>query len=182
MKSKISIALLLIVAHISAQQNTRLEQSVTGLQIGFFGAEVYNEARLSDLVSLRSQLSFLPSIWGGDFYSKTGFALAPALSLTPKYYYNLTKRAEKGKNTKNNAANYIAAELQYVPNWFVISNVEGVQVNPSLSIIPHYGFRRNFATHFNYEFKAGVGIGTILKKGYGLQVPIELSFKVGYDF
>lgn len=182
MKSKISIALLLIVAHISAQQNTRLEQSVTGLQIGFFGAEVYNEARLSDQVSLRSQLSFLPSIWGGDFYSKTGFALAPALSLTPKYYYNLTKRAEKGKNTKNNAANYIAAELQYVPNWFVISNVEGVQVHPSLSIIPHYGFRRNFATDFNYEFKAGVGIGTILKKGYGLQVPIELSFKVGYDF
>jgi len=182
MKRTVLLLALILGALLSAQQTATVEKSITGLQIGFFGAEVYNEARLSDQVSLRSQLSFLPSIWGGDFYSKTGFALAPALSLTPKYYYNLTKRAEKGKNTKNNAANYIAAELQYVPNWFVISNVEGVQVNPSLSIIPHYGFRRNFATHFNYEFKAGVGIGAILKKGYGLQVPIELSFKVGYDF
>jgi len=109
MKSKISIVLLLIAAHISAQQSTSLEQSVTGLQLGFFGAEVYNEAKLSDQVSLRGQLSLLPSVWGGDFYSKTGFALAPALSVTPKYYYNLAKRVEKGKNIKNNAANYIAS-------------------------------------------------------------------------
>ncbi len=182
MKSKISIVLLLVAAHISAQQSTSLEQSVTGLQLGFFGAEVYNEAKLSDQVSLRGQLSLLPSVWGGDFYSKTGFALAPALSVTPKYYYNLAKRVEKGKNIKNNAANYIAAELQYVPNWFVISNVENISVNPSLSFIPYYGFRRNFATNFNYEFKAGVGVGKILKKGYDVQVPLELSFKVGYDF
>ncbi len=182
MKRTVLLLAMILGALLSAQQTATVEKSITGLQIGFFGAEVYNEARLSDQVSLRSQLSFLPSIWGGDFYSKTGFAVAPAISVAPKYYYNLVKRVEKGKNIKNNVANYVGLALRYSPDWFVITNVDNLTVNPALSLIPHYGFRRNFGGDFNYEFKAGIGIGTILKKGYDLQVPFELSFKVGYDF
>ena len=182
MNKLLTVSLLSLGVSIFAQEKASVEKSVIGIQIGLFGAELYNEAKLSDAFSLRSQLALYPSIWGGDFYNKTGFALAPAISVAPKYYYNLQKRKEKGKNIRNNAANYVAAQIEYVPNWFVISNVENIEVNPSISFIPYYGFRRNFANNFNYEFKAGVGIGMILKKGYDLQVPVELSFKLGYDF
>ena len=51
-----------------------------------------------------------------------------------------------------------------------------------ICLIPTWGLRRNFAQKFNYEFKAGLGIGKILQKGYDTQIVPELSFKIGYDF
>lgn len=180
---KINILLLSTLGVlIFAQEKARVEKSVTGIQIGLFGVEIYNEAKLSDAFSLRSQVALYPSIWGGDLYNKTGFALAPAISVSPKYYYNLQKRSDAGKNISSNSGNYFAASLEYVPNWFVISNVKGIEVNEMISLIPTWGLRRNFAKNFNYEFKAGLGIGKILLKGYTTQVVPELSFKIGYDF
>lgn len=166
----------------TAQEKESLEKSLTGVQIGLFGANIYNEARLNENISLRSEVSLYPSIWGGDLYSKTGFALAPAISISPKWYYNLEKRANNGKRIKNNSANYLSAKLEYIPDWFVISNTKDIHVNPTLAIIPNWGFRRNFADNFNYELRVGVGVGKILEKDYNLQVMPEISFKIGYDF
>lgn len=182
MKKLIFITSLLIGIHAFSQEKASVERSVTGIQIGFFGAELYNEARLSENFSLRSQLELYPSIWGGDMYSKTGFALAPAISLTPKFYYNLQKRKDDGKNISNNSGNYLSVKVEYIPDWFVISNTKDIRVSETISVVPTWGFRRNFATNFNYEFKAGLGIGKILRKGYSTQVVPDLSFKVGYDF
>jgi len=178
------IVLLSVFAgiHSYAQEKATVEKSVTGIQLGFFGAEFYNEARLSDSFTLRSQLELYPSIWGGYMYSKTGFALTPAISLTPKFYYNLQKRKDSGKNITNNSGNYLALKVEYIPDWFVISNTEDISVSETISLVPTWGFRRNFAKNFNYEFKAGLGIGKILKKGYSTQVVPDLSFKIGYDF
>lgn len=173
---------LFVGLQIQSQEKGSVEKSVTGIQVGFFGAEFYNEAKLADHFTLRSQLELYPSIWGGDMYSKTGFALTPAISLTPKFYYNLQKRTDAGKNTTNNSGNYLALKVEYIPDWFVISNTKDISVSETISVVPTWGLRRNFAKHFNYEFKAGLGIGKILKKGYSTQVIPDLSFKVGYDF
>ena len=181
MKKYIFILLFLGIYTFS-QEKTSVEKSVTGVQIGLFGLDVYNEAILCEKFALRSQVALYPSIWGGDLYNKTGFALAPAISVSPKYYYNLQKRSDAGKNISKNSGNYIAASLEYVPNWFVISNVKGIEVNEMISLIPTWGLRRNFAKNFNYEFKAGLGIGKILQKDYDTQIVPELSFKIGYDF
>lgn len=166
----------------SQEKNNTVQKSITGLQIGFFGLDAYNEFKISDVIVLRTQFSLNPSIWGGDMYSKTNFAFTPSISLAPKYYYNLAKRNEKGKNTTNNSATYISLKIEYFPNWFVISNTRDLIVNDAIYFIPNYGFRRNFAKNFNYEFRAGLGIGKILKSNYQTQVRPELSFKVGYDF
>ncbi len=165
-----------------SQENASLKKSLIGIQIGLFGAEFYNEARLSEKFSFRSQMELYPSIWGGDMYSKTGFALTPAFSLTPKFYYNLQKRKDLGRNTSNNSGNYVSLKVEYIPDWFVISNTKDIHVSETISIVPTWGLRRNFAKSFNYEFKAGLGIGKILKKGYTTQVIPDISFKIGYDF
>ena len=86
-------------AQTSTSQNSTVEKSVTGAQIGLFGLDIYNEAKLADKIVLRSETSLFPAIWGGDMYAKTGFAFYPALTIQPKYYYNIAKRAENGKNT-----------------------------------------------------------------------------------
>jgi hypothetical protein len=182
MKKLTILTALLICGYSYSQDTATLNKFVTGVQIGFIGADIYNEARISDNISLRTQISLNPSIWGGDAYSETGFALAPSISVAPKFYYNFEKRAGKGYNTKNNAANYFSVKLEYMPDWFVISNAKNIHVNEMVSLVPNWGLRRNFASNFNYELRLGLGIGKILKEGYDLQAIPDISFKVGYDF
>ncbi|KFF23471.1 hypothetical protein [Chryseobacterium vrystaatense] len=165
-----------------SQEKKEINKSVTGIQAGFIGVDLYNETRISEKISLRSQISFNPSIWGGDLYSRTGFALAPSISIAPKYYYNFDNRVENGRNTKNNAGSFVSLKLEYTPDLFVISNVDNIHVNEMLALIPNWGMRRNFAENFNYELRLGLGLGKIIKGGYNVQVVPEISFKVGYDF
>ena len=180
---KIILAIILATGiSTSAQENTSVEKSLTGVQVGLFGADIYNETKLAEEWVLRSQFSLNSSVFGGDLYSSTGFALTPSLSVAPKYYYNLNKRSEKGKNTKNNAANYLSLGIEYFPDWFVLSNVKNLSVNDGIFFTPTYGIRRNFAENFNYEFRAGLGFGTLFKGDFGTQSRLDLSFKVGYDF
>lgn len=165
-------------------QNTTVEKSLTGVQIGFLGADLYNEARLSDKVALRSAISLNPAIWGGDIYPKTGFAFYPALSLQPKYYYNIEKRAKDGKNTNHNSANYLSLDVKYIPNWFVISNYDNISTRNILGVVPTWGLRRSFSENFNYEFNAGLGYGISFDKNSTTQsgLMLNLGFKIGYDF
>ncbi|MEG1238245.1 MAG: hypothetical protein RRY22_06050 [Bacilli bacterium] len=182
MQRIVSILFIFIFPFYFSQEKEKIEKSIIGVQIGLFGGDIYNEARVSNNISIRTQISLNPSLWGGDLYSETGFALTPSISISPKIYYNLDKRSEKGYNTKNNSANYFSAKLEYIPNLFVISSNKDVYVNEMISLTPSYGLRRNFATNFNYELTLGIGVGKILKRNYDLQVIPNISFKVGYDF
>ena len=56
MKKIILMTTLFLGIQVFSQEKASVEKSVTGIQIGFFGAEFYNEARLSEKFSLRSQL------------------------------------------------------------------------------------------------------------------------------
>lgn len=182
MKKLFLLSMLSSGAFLFAQEVAGVQKSLTGAQIGLFGVDLYHEAKLADEISLRGQVALNPSIWGGDLYSRTGFALTPSVSLAPKYYYNLKKRSADGKDISNNSANYLSLQIDYFPNWFVISNVKGLEVNDAVYFTPNYGIRRSFARNFNYEFRAGVGIGKIFKGDYSVQTRLDLSLKVGYDF
>ncbi|MGU3376602.1 hypothetical protein [Chryseobacterium sp. M5A1_1a] len=119
-----------------SQEKSSTKNLFFGVQAGLFGVNIYNESNLSEQFVLRSEIDLTAGIWGGDLYSKTGFVLMPALSITPKWYYNINERNNKNKNTKYNSANYLSAKLGFVPNWFVISNVDGIEVNLMISLIP----------------------------------------------
>ncbi|KIC61329.1 hypothetical protein [Chryseobacterium taiwanense] len=182
MKKIISFIFVSMFTCIYAQEKESNKESFFGVQAGLFGVNIYNESDLSEQFTLRSEVDLTAGIWGGDLYSKTGFALAPSVSVTPKWYYNSIGRSNKNKNIKYNAANYLSAKLSYAPDWFVISNVDGIKVNPMISLVPTWGLRRNFAKNFNYELQLGLGVGKILKSDYDLQVVPNLSFRIGYDF
>lgn len=183
MKKRILLSAFSLIAFLGKAQNTNVEKNISGAQIGLFGLDLYNETRIVNKTTLRAEASLFPAIWGGDMYGKTGFAFYPSLTLQPKYYYNIGKRAEKGKNTKNNSANYFGLQVRYIPDWFVISNTKNVSLSNQINLIPTYGFRRNFAENFNYEFKAGLGYGTTLGNDYNTSgAVLDLSIKIGYDF
>ncbi len=182
MKRKLLMVLIPMASLMYAQENASGQKSFFGVQAGLFGVNVYNEYSIKENFILRTDIDFSPSIWGGDLYTKTGFAVAPELRVSPKWYYNLEKRKADSKNTAYNAANYLAAKIGFVPDFLVISNVDGIKVNPMISFVPTWGLRRNFAEHFNYELQLGLGVGKILKSGYDIQAVPNLSFKIGYDF
>ncbi|WP_076752689.1 hypothetical protein [Elizabethkingia anophelis] len=183
MKKQFYLIALALSPLLGKAQNSNVEKNITGIQVGLFGVDLYNEIKIFDKTTLRAELSLFPAIWGGDLYAKTGFAFYPALTIEPKYYYNISKRSENGKNTKNNSANYFGLQVRYIPDWFVISNTKNLSLANQINFIPTYGFRRNFSNNFNYEFKAGIGYGATFGNYYNTSgAVLDLSFKIGYDF
>lgn len=179
------IALSLVSISLFSQEraNSGLNKSIFGTQINIVGVNFYNECLIKEKTVLRSEISTsIASLWGGGFYPKVGYTILPSVKLAPRYYYNIVERKEKGKNIKNNAANFIDLSLIYTPNWFVISNYKDLEVYSAFFLIPNWGIRRNFSNSFNYEFNIGLGLGKSLATGSKINIVPSLGFKLGYDF
>jgi len=119
--------------------------------------------------------------------SKTDFLLQPQIVLQPRWYYNLKKRAAKGKNINKNSGNFISLYNSYNSNWFsVLNEDENRYVSESISSNLFWGLKRSYGQHFHLELGAGFGyykelnLPTGLKDDSGLN--IALDFKLGYQF
>lgn len=188
MKKLLTIAMVAMCCFFANSQTKKetlsVEKSIFGIQAGLFGANVYNESKLADKWSLRSEIGVL----GGYSYSsyrtnkKSRFVLVPSLSVEPRYYYNFTRRQRLNKKIANNSGNYFGLKVEYQPNWFIISNHKHyINDNNFISLIPSWGLRRSFAKNFEYEFRVGYGYYKDLNsdtKSSG----IDLGFKLGYRF
>src|SRR5690625_2012617 len=108
MKKLIGLLAVFLIAYSAKSQTAGVERSVFGVQTGFIGLWFYNESKLSDQIALRSELGLDSGFWRGSFYDKTGFVMTPQIILEPKWYYNLSKRADKGKRIDFNSGNFIA--------------------------------------------------------------------------
>ena len=159
-------------------QNASVEKTVFGLQTGFLGLWVHNESRLTNTIALRSEVGLDAGILLTDFEGRSGFLLAPVLTLEPRFYYNLNKRNSKSKDITNNSGNFISVKTSYHPDWFVISDITD-HITSDISFIPTWGIRRNIGTHFNYE--TGVGIGYRFFSN-GSEVVGNLHLRIGYVF
>lgn len=182
MKKIIGLSLLLGSLNLHAQE-AQLEKNITEVQLGLFGLNVNNETKLINKLSVRVSAEFQVSIWDNFFINQANLIVYPTIEIEPKFYYNLNSRFKKDKNIRNNSANYFSLQLEYIPNWFVISNLKDVSLANQINIVPTYGFRRNISEKFNYEFKFGYGYGKIIDKNYNDSGRIiDLSFKLGYVF
>jgi len=169
---------------LNNETTATVEKSLFNLQTGFYGIWASNEARLGSHFVLRSEI-------GLDAFSSVGpqkdvFALAPAINLEPRWYYNIARRSNKGRNTQNNSANFLALSVKYAPDWFVISNRDNLNVYNQVYIIPKWGLRRNIGkSNFNYEFDFGIGYAYLEQYGYEKNhsdVAVDLHARIGYTF
>lgn len=178
------IIIILLVTNFSFSQeksNASVEKSIFGIQTGFFGAWVHNEYRLSNEISLRSEIGFDYG-FNDNGYSQTS-VLIPSVRLEPRWYYNLEKRIKKGRKIANNSGNFLALNITYNPDWFYISNQDNLNIISTLAFVPKWGIKRTVGNHFTYE--AGVGIGTfIVLNDYDVDndVAVDLHLRVGYTF
>lgn len=179
--------LFLGVSETMYTQIASVEKSVFGLQTGFLGIWAHNEARLTNSIALRTELGLDAGIWGGSHYNGTGFVLVPAITLEPRWYYNLNKRVKKSRNIKGNSGNFISLKSTYHPDMIVISNRDNVNFISDFSIVPTWGIRRQIGQHFNYE--TGIGIGYIhyinpnnLSINGEADIAVNLHLRLGYRF
>ena len=166
---------------IAKSQNASVEQSNYGIQTGVLGIWFHNESKLSKQIALRSELGLDSGIFGGSYYDGIGFILTPVITLEPRWYYNLDKRISKSKNINGNSGNFISLKTSFIPDWFVISNVNNLSIINNISIIPTWGIRRNIGNHFTYE--AGIGVGyRYYFDFYGGEAAGNIHLRVGYRF
>ena len=97
---KLLFAIILSGITLVAQSQTKdvsVEKSINGIQIGVLGIWLHNETKLTRKLALRSEIGLDAGIFDGTLYTKTGYIFAPIITLEPKWYYNLLKRASKSK-------------------------------------------------------------------------------------
>lgn len=175
------ILLVLLISGLPvASQNTGVEKDIYNLQAGFLGIWFNHEHRLLNQISLRSEIGF-----DGGFYAcsgcKTEYVLTPAITLEPRWYYNINKRNAKNKKS-NNSANFVTLGIDYHPNWFVISNHDNIFVPNQVAIIPKWGIRRNIGnSNFNYEAGIGIGRRFYLDQNFS-DTTADLHLRIGYTF
>jgi hypothetical protein len=177
---------LFSLAIVTQAQDASVERSTSGIQVGMLGIWAHNEARLANDLALRSEVGLSTGITGGSLHRETWVFLTPMLILEPKFYYNLDKRNLKGKNISGNSGNFFSVRTIYLPDWFVISNSDNINVLNQVSVIPSWGVRRNIGKNFNYETGFGFGYKHVFTKsgysnntGYGIA---DLRLRVGYRF
>ena len=183
---KICFVILLIsgmLTNLQAQEDG-VEKSIFGIQAGFLGVWVHNEARLGNQFVLRSEIGLTAAFFSGFFDDHPGFILAPVVMAEPRWYYNFNKRVRKEKNIVNNSANFLTARLMYHPDLFIISDYN-VQVDDQIAIIPKWGMKRSIGNHVTYELGAGVGYMFLFDDNpYSEEgeVAVDLHVRIGYTF
>jgi len=168
-------------------QKASVEESIFGVQAGFLGVWGQHEYKLSNSITLRSEVGLDTEIFGGSFYDKTGYIFTPVITLEPSWYYNLKKRLKKSKRIANNSGNLLSIKTSYHPSWFVISNYDNIRIVSDIAIIPTWSIRRNIGNHFNFEAGLGLGYQYTFAKQAGYtenegELTANLNLRIGYNF
>ncbi|RKR11985.1 hypothetical protein C8C83_3745 [Flavobacterium sp. 90] len=126
--------------------------------------------------TLYSELSLNIGYRHNDFYDESSWYFVPTINEQFRHYYNLEKRAAKGKRTAYNSGNFFAASVSY--NFESISSNSWFnEYSPSVTIGPLWGFQRTYKRKFNLEL--GLGAGVNIDK-YDTEFTPIINFTLGW--
>lgn len=185
-------ALALLCANILFAQDTpsaTVAPSVTSLQLNLGALHLVHERGVSDDMTIRMELGVhqqfrfvSPETTPRSSY----YGLRPVLGLAGRYYYNLAKRAERGRITTNNSGNFIGLLAQYRPDFFVYTTNDRINPVHHVRATAYWGIRRQLGKRFDMEVTAGINLqpgGRLLGRrsivGGGLP---HLDWRLGYRF
>jgi len=189
-----TFVLMGLVAFANAQDtivvsmpDASVEKYETGVQLGFLGFWLINEARVSKKVSIRAEVGFDAYVSDEAFSTPEFFVLVPVVIFEPRWYFNLQKRQSKSKRIDGNSGNYLSLQTSFHLDYFVITFGDNVDVMADFSLVPTFGIRRNIGKYFNYEAGLGVGYVHYIPKGKSHSdnldaVKINLHLRIGYRF
>lgn len=162
-----------------------VEKSVFSIQTGIFGLWVNHELGLGRKIALRTEIGIEPFTVTDNATDQSDVILSPVLTIEPKWYYNLDRRARKGRNTANNSGNSIGLLMHYNAPLFVIGDSKILEPN-HLAVGAKYNIRRVYGKHFNFE--AGFAAGALSYVGNdpfyedGTNFLLDITVRIGYTF
>jgi len=115
-----------------------------------------------------------------EYFGETRVGFFSKFETQYKYYYNLSKRALKGKEIKNNSGNFIALDIIYNGEKDFFSSAE--RISELLLIGPVWGIQRSYESGFSFLFEIGLGYDFMYagnKDQNGRPFPI-LGFEIGW--
>ncbi|HLR01107.1 MAG TPA: hypothetical protein VK102_12120, partial [Sphingobacterium sp.] len=129
-----------------------LKRSQLKGNIDILGANISYEKRIGNGLTayFDGGLTYGFIINGGLLYEgkQVGYELAPIVSASLRKYYNLIKRMNKGRNIKNNAANFISLKVGYR---FTPIASKYMYASSVFAVEPSWGIQRNIGKHFSFE-------------------------------
>lgn len=171
----ITASILLAFVNLNAQDKTsNLENNQ--FKINILSPGITYEKRLSENTTLSTDLN-LSAGFAYNSDSGTKLLLSPYIREQYRYYYNFEKRNSKGKNTKNNSANFIALSGSYY--FKPIGNSEYVSVYDGLTIAPVWGLQRTYGSGINISLMTGAGYNFGTNERTANFVPV-INFTLGW--
>lgn len=121
-----------------------------------FPSLVYEHA-FSDKNTLYSELGLGVGYRYNSFYDEGNVYFFPLINEQFRHYYNLKKRADKGKRTAYNSGNFLALNALY--NFKSLSTNDKYGNYPqSFTVAALWGLQRTYKGRFNLEFNVGPGV------------------------
>ncbi len=136
-------------------------------------------------VSEKSTIDF--NLGVGFAYTKSDFngehfGVFPGFETQYRYYYNLAKRADKGKKTSENSGNYIAGVASLSSGDPIFGDLE--YANDYWGFVgPSWGLQRIYRSNFklNLNLGAGLGFNDSGDTYFSGIIGIQLGFKLGKE-
>ena len=177
MKRVLFFAGLILIPTLLASQTGNV-QPVHTVSLKFIGGGYSYEHPLSNKIAINAEL-MMTGGFGSNFIFGSYWIFAPVLRAEPRYYYNLTKRFEKTKNTKHNSADFLSLAFDYqLPISIGSENVESVS---ALTIAPMWGYKRTLFSLMIVEIAIGPGL-TFAEKSLDVNPILKLDLKLGFAF
>ncbi|WP_289022772.1 hypothetical protein [uncultured Salegentibacter sp.] len=138
---------------INAQDQASVEDGL--LSVNILTPAVEYEYGLTSSTTLDLRLGSAFAYWKNTYFGEN-FGIYPILGIQYRYYYNLEKRLDKGKNLKNNSANYIALSGAVQSGKPIIGNLEYNEAYFG-TVGPVWGLQRYYNSGFKLDLNLGGG-------------------------
>ncbi|PPK84570.1 hypothetical protein CLV84_3732 [Neolewinella xylanilytica] len=179
------VGLLLALASTISGQAPTENATVTrqlGVQLGYLGTWAYGEWPLGNQLVARAEAGLDLRMREGGWTTPAAFRFTPVVTAGPRYYYNLVRRARRGRDTYGNAANFVALPVSFETGWVVWSVPEGAVAERAMTVLPTWGLRHGI--HRRYSVEAGLGLGyshrwmpgTAARGNLAIWVPFRIGF------
>lgn len=145
----------LLAFSATAQESSNTAQNLFSVNFLLPGLEY--ETGLSNKTTLDLRLGSGFALNGGTG-RETRFGIYPNFHAQYRFFYNFDRRFEKGKNTANNSANYIAFSTGIYSGKPIFGELEYNQ-DYMAEIGPVWGIQRVYRRGFKLDLHLGAGMG-----------------------
>lgn len=141
---------------LTAQNNQKVSKSI--FSVNFLIPSVELETRISDKTTLDLFGGIGFGLAAGTQRDGTDVGFFPVFSTQYRYYYNLEKRAGKGKKVSENSGNYVAAVGEIMSGKPIFGDLK-FENDYSALVGAVWGLQRYYNSGFKLDLNLGGGYG-----------------------